>query len=199
MVSVDTHLKMIMFKSYLYFSHLGVLHFGERKGYPANAVFIVDRSSKVRYNSVLEPTVAHSPDSILRIVSKLQATDDGDHLVMSGELLQKTLIENTFSGIKEYYKYTFGGIFSRDSNPAHLKHLNGQNTDNGQSKSVSSEKKPGSSDAETVPVAKHDRSSDATAVQSANDKPHSVNSVSTGSLNAPKGKYDGSSDAAAIQ
>jgi len=98
-------------------SHLGVLQNGERRDYPANAVFIVDKSAKVRYTSVLEPTVAHSPASVLRLVGKFQATDDGDHLVMSGDHLPETLIANTSAGIKEYYRTRFRGLLSSAPEP----------------------------------------------------------------------------------
>ena len=49
-------------------SPFGVLQRGNRKGYPANCVFIIDHLAKVRYTCALEPTVPQSPDHILRLV-----------------------------------------------------------------------------------------------------------------------------------
>ena len=95
------------------FSKLGVVQRGEKKGYPANTVLIVDAAGKVRYTSVLEPTVAHCPQAVLRTVAKLQATDDGAHLVMSGSCLAKTLVDNTPEAIKDYYCATYGGFVNR--------------------------------------------------------------------------------------
>ncbi len=78
----------------------GVLHNDNRLGHPANTVVIVDRKWKVRYLSILEPTVEHSPAEILELVEQFQSTDDGHHVVMS----DNKIIENTIPAMKEYFK-----------------------------------------------------------------------------------------------
>ncbi len=78
----------------------GVLHNDNRLGHPANTVVIVDRKWKVRYLSILEPTVEHSPAEILELVEQFQSTDDGHHVVMS----DNKIVENTIPAMKEYFK-----------------------------------------------------------------------------------------------
>ena len=78
----------------------GVLHNDNRLGHPANTVVIVDRKWKVRYLSILEPTVEHSPAEILELVEQFQSTDDGHHVVMA----DNKIIENTIPAMKEYFK-----------------------------------------------------------------------------------------------
>ena len=57
------------------FRPFGVLHNDNRLGYPANTAIIVDRKLKVRYLSILEPTVEHSPAEILQLVEQFQVKD----------------------------------------------------------------------------------------------------------------------------
>jgi alkyl hydroperoxide reductase subunit AhpC len=78
----------------------GVLHNDNRLGHPANSVFIVDGNSKVRYLSILEPTVEHEPVEILDLVQQFQSTDDGNHVVMSGG----QLVENSLPAMKKYFE-----------------------------------------------------------------------------------------------
>ena len=60
---------------YVYlFRPFGVLHNDNRLGHPANAVFIVDGNSKVRYLSILEPTVEHLPAEVLELVQEFKVS-----------------------------------------------------------------------------------------------------------------------------
>jgi len=90
----------------------GLLHRDNRSGLTVNSVMIVDDNRKVRYTSILEPTVNQHPEEILHILKEFQATDAGDKLVMAG----CQLIDNTISGIKDFYK-TKCGSPEEDADP----------------------------------------------------------------------------------
>ena len=48
-----------------------------RTGYPANSIFIVDSTDRVRYHAVLDTRVAFNVEEIARLVAAYQATDGG--------------------------------------------------------------------------------------------------------------------------
>jgi len=113
--SVESAMPIISDRNSKVLGELGVLHRGDRGGYPANAFFIIDHKAKVRYSCVTEPTIAHCPKEVSLLVKSFQATDDGDHLVMSGENLDTCIVDNNAESIRSYYQnaYTYTGVLKK--------------------------------------------------------------------------------------
>jgi peroxiredoxin (alkyl hydroperoxide reductase subunit C) len=77
-----------------------------------NAVFIVDRLRRVRFNCLLELHTGHSAAHILRKVAAFAAVEAGDKLVMagssSGTKLDELIVENDMAAIRAFYCNKYG-------------------------------------------------------------------------------------------
>jgi len=86
---------------------------GERAGY-CNVVAILDRSTRLRYSSMLEAHTSHDPKHILRKVAAFRAVEAGTRLVMAGSTggtnsIEAITVENDMDGIAAFYRKKYGG------------------------------------------------------------------------------------------
>jgi peroxiredoxin 2/4 len=111
-----------------------------------NAVFIVDKPQRVRYNCLLEPHTGHAAAHILRKVAAFVAVEGGDKLVMagssSGSKLEELIVENNIDSIRAFYCNKYGnGSAAKTARPT-SRAVPIQRTPSGPAKQSSADSQP---------------------------------------------------------